>query len=172
LVYRYAACAGRRLNSPIILTHAEHNKADALSSVAVLVGIVLSWVGLGFLDPIIAVLEIVHILAISAALLRRGLFGLLDAAIDPRQIGRIRAIAHGVAGVAGVEGIRARHLGADLWIEMTVRIAATRRMADAGQVRSLVRAALLREIPHIGDVNIDVRPATPVAPTELVHLQT
>lgn len=171
LVYGYARCVGTSLNSPILITHAEHHKADAISSVAVLVSIVLSWVGLGLLDPLVAGLEIVHIIGISYVLLRRGMHGLLDASVDPSQRARIIEIATRVPGVAGVHDVRARHIGASIWIELTVRVGPCRRMAEAGRIRAQVRAELMSGIDHIANVMIRVLPTAAPDGKALVPLR-
>ncbi len=169
MVWRYASCVGTRLNSPIILSHAEHNKADALSSLAVLVTIVLSWIGLGVLDPLVAIAEIVHVLAISVTLLRRGIDGLLDVSTGAGDLAKVAELARSSPGVLAVEDVRVRRLGSSLWIELAVRIEPQRSMADAGRIRAMIRAAILSRIEHVGNVMIEVRPAVMLAMPQLVQ---
>lgn len=158
MVWRYAHCVGSRLGSPIIVTHAEHNKVDAISSFAVLVSIGLSWLGLGTFDLVVAVGEIVHILWVSFVLLRRGVDGLLDASTDPRQLSIIARIARGVPGVVGVGEVRTRNLGSSIWVELTVEVAAKRRMHEVGRIRSLVRSEIGLRVTRVENVMIDIRP--------------
>ncbi len=169
MVWRYALCAGTRVGSPVILTHAEHNMADAISSMAVLVGIMLSWVGIGVLDPLIAAAEIVHILVISVTLLRRGMRGLLDAAVEPSNGASIAQIAGSVPGVVGVEHVRARNLGSSLWVELEVRVGSKRRMSEAGIIRALIRAEINARIDNVGNIMIDVLPAMVEEPEPAAH---
>lgn len=159
LVYRYARCAGQRLGSPVISSHAEHNKADAISSLAVLLTIVLSWVGLGVLDPIVAVAEVGHIIYVSVTLFRRGFDGLLDAATDPVAQGHVARAARRVPGVLGVERVRTRNIGAKVWIELSIRVAPRRRMAEVGAIRTLVRGEICASVERVANVMIEVIPA-------------
>lgn len=158
LVSRHASCVAARLGSPIIATHAEHNKVDAISSFAVLIGITLTWLGLGMVDQIVAIGEIFHILWVSYMLFQRGMHGLLDASTDPEQLRKIARIAGEVPGVVRVDDVRARSLGSSLWVELTVEVAARRRMHEVGRIRSLVRSELVSQLTRVANVMIDIRP--------------
>lgn len=172
MVWRYAHCAGTRVGSPVILTHAEHNMADAISSMAVLVGIMLSWIGLGVLDPLIAAAEIVHILIISVTLLRRGMNGLLDASVTPPNGVNIAQIAGSVPGVIGVEQVRARNLGSSMWVELKVRVGAKLRMSEAGTIRARIRSEINARIDNVGNVMVEVLPAVIEEPQPAVPSRT
>jgi cation diffusion facilitator family transporter len=158
LISRYAHSVGHWLNSPVILTNAEHHHADMLSSVAVLAAALLSWVGLGFIDPLIAALEVVHILHTSWRLWRGAMDGLLDAAVEGPQTGLISELAKGVAGVVAVDEVRLRSLGSSLWVELRLRVGPKRRMSDVGTIRELVRQEIVSKVANIGNVVIDVLP--------------
>jgi cation diffusion facilitator family transporter len=156
-ISRYAECAAHRLQSPLLHTHAEHNKFDAISSLAVLVSIVLSWVGLAMLDAIVALLEIVDVVFTSGSLLKRGVSGLLDA-VDPQLAAEITRIAHAVPGIRGVAPVRARHVGSYVWVELRVQVSPTCRMSEAGAIRARLRSEISARVQNVANVMVEILP--------------
>jgi len=159
-IWQYAKRVGKRLNSPVILTNAEHHHADLISSSAVLVAALLSWVGLGFADPVVAILEVGHILYTSWRLLHGALAGLLDASVDKSRLEHIAKLVAVVPGIVDVGNVRIRSLGSSLWIDMQVRVGATRRMSEVAHLRELVRLEVLNNIDHVANIVIEVLPCT------------
>jgi cation diffusion facilitator family transporter len=76
--------AGRRFHSITLEADGRHLMTDVWTSLGVFVGVALVFAtGLYWLDPLVALAVAVHIVWTGAALVRRSVKGLLDAAISP-----------------------------------------------------------------------------------------
>ena len=77
----------------------------------------VGWYALKAGHPLVAVVEVGHILYVSANLFRRGFNGLLDAAPPASQTALIAGVARGVPGVMGVADVKSRNVGATVLVE-------------------------------------------------------
>lgn len=153
-IYRYNICAYRKINSPAILTHARHHRADAVSSVVVVLAIFGAKAGYHILDPLAAILEAVHLLLLSGEILHASSLGLLDRSPGRPQLEAIRDMAGRIAGADTVTGVQARQVGRGLWVDLHLRLREDLDMAEAQRISGRVRGALRRNLQNIDNVNV------------------
>jgi len=139
---RRGFCAARHLGSPALRTSAEHNRADAISSLATLIGVGGAAVGLHLLDPIVAVFETLHIIWLSGSLLGHALRGLMDASLPAEKVAAISGACSRLPGVEGVVNLRSRQAGPQSWIDMEVAVASDISVQEAHAVTGHVRQAI------------------------------
>ena len=139
---RRGYCAAERLGSPVLRTSAEHNRADAISSLATIVGVGGAWIGLHMLDPLVAIFETIHIIWLSGSLLGHSLRGLMDASLPLTQIERINAACRVVPGVVDVTSLRSRQSGPQAWVDMEVAVRSDISVLEAHQITGAVRQAV------------------------------
>jgi cation diffusion facilitator family transporter len=142
---RRGFCVAKNLDSPALHTSAEHNRADALSSAAVLVGLGGAAMGLPVLDRLVAVFEALDIMRLAGALLGQSLQGLMDAALPSRTLEVLRRASLQVPGVLEVGAIRSRRSGSVAWVDIVVEVAPGQTVEQAHQVTRRVHA-LVREV--------------------------
>jgi cation diffusion facilitator family transporter len=139
---RRGFCAARHLGSPALRTSAEHNRADAISSVATLIGVGGAALGLHLLDPIVAVFETLHIIWLSGSLLGHALRGLMDASLPPEKVAAISGACSRLPGVEGVVNLRTRQAGPQSWVDMEVAVAAGISVQEAHAVTRQVQGTI------------------------------
>lgn len=119
----YLHCVGDKLQSPSMLASARHNHSDAISSIMVAVAVLgARFLGLVFLDPLVALIESVCLMGMSSDMLKESLKGLFDSALPAKTVEQIESIARIVPGVRKVSKVVARHLGQGLSVDMTIKI--------------------------------------------------
>lgn len=150
----YGFCAGKRLNSPAMIANANENKADMISSMAVVVGIAGAHFGYMFADPLAAIVVALLIIRMSATLLIEAIAGLMDRSVDKKALQRITQVALNEKGVTGVSLIKGRKLGGKAWIEIELLIDPGYSVSQANAICYEVRVAILRKALHIEDVSI------------------
>jgi cation diffusion facilitator family transporter len=146
---RRGFCAAKRTESPVMHTAAEHNRADAISSLAVMIGLGGATLGLHFLDPIIAIFEAVHIVWLAGALFGQSLRGLMDAALPPAAEARIARACRKVPGVTDVVGLRTRQVGAYAWVDAEVQVADGTGVDRASEICRDVQRAIRAALPQL-----------------------
>ncbi|MCP4678536.1 MAG: cation transporter [Deltaproteobacteria bacterium] len=148
---RKGYCAARHHNNSLALhTSAEHNRADALSSLAVLVGVGGATLGFHVLDQIVAIFETVHICWLSGTLFGKSIKGLMDAALPPEELERIDKACRRVPGVIDLISLRSRAMGTTAWVDATVTVSAELTVEQAHEIveklRAEIREVMNREI--------------------------
>ncbi|MFC1715162.1 cation diffusion facilitator family transporter [Candidatus Poribacteria bacterium] len=158
LMYRNAVCAGKHLNSPTIMAHAHHSRADVISSGAVFLGVLGENLGIRYLDSLVAIIEIIHMAAVSVEILQDGLKGLMDVSIESEKLDEIRDTVSVLPGVEKITQIRAHRVGQKIWIHLEIQVHPDRSIADGYNIAEQVRHSLMKRIRHIGDVMVRLAP--------------
>lgn len=143
---RYAQCAARCSSSPVLHTSAAHNHADAVSSVAVMIGVGSALMGLHLLDPLVAVFETVHIMWLSGTLFGRSLGGLMDSALPREMVERVTTACLTVPGVREVVELRSRQAGSESWVDLIVGVPAGTSVREASAICEAAKKAILEEM--------------------------
>ena len=150
---------GRRLRSPALLADARHLMADVVTSVGVLVGVgAVALTGLLWLDPLIAALTAVNILWSGWYLMRESVGGLMDEAVEPDLLARIRgAVSASAEGAIEAHDLRTRHAGRLTFIEFHLVVPGSLSVDDAHVICDRIEAALKAEIEG-ATITIHVEP--------------
>ena len=123
MLARRGFCVAEKLDSPALRTSAEHNRADAISSFAVLIGVGGATLGLHALDRFVALFEALHVVALSGALLAKALKGLMDTALPSADLELVDRACRRVPGVTGLAFARSRRAGSEVWLTLGVVVA-------------------------------------------------
>ncbi len=142
-----------------------HHRADAITSVAALIGVTIAIWGPGwFGSPRLVIADEVAALCASGVivytamrLLHGPLHELLDAA-PPDFIERVRAAAATVEGVRHVEKVFARKGGAQYHVDMHVHVDPGLTIREAHIISGKVRSHLRGTIAEVRDVLVHVEP--------------
>lgn len=139
---------GRALRSPALLADARHLRADVVSSAGVLLGVGLAALtGLWWLDPLLAAATALNILWSGARLLRESVGGLMDEAVSPEVLARIRAVvARDAEGAIEAHDIRSRHAGRFTFVEFHLVVPGEMRVAEAHAICDRIEAGLKAEL--------------------------
>ncbi len=160
LVSAYLYRRSRALGSPALEGDAAHLRTDALTSVAVLVGLLLVEVtGVAAFDSIAAILVAAAIVATGVRLALRSGRVLMDEALPAGELDRIeRAIAAArPPQMAGYHKLRARRAGSRRHIDLHVQFRAGTSLERAHRLAHELRDAIGDELPN-ADVLIHVEP--------------
>jgi len=150
---------GKREKSLSLEADGRHLMTDVLSTVAVLVGVLLAVVtGYDRLDAILAAFVAVTILWSGWQLIRESVGGLMDAAVEPETLHRIRDIIAGSAdGAIEAHDIRTRQAGRVTFIDFHLVVPAQMSVVDAHAICDAIEAKL-REAVTEAQITIHVEP--------------
>ncbi|MFC7553033.1 cation diffusion facilitator family transporter [Pseudoroseomonas wenyumeiae] len=139
---------GRRLRSPALLADARHLFADVVTSVGVVVGVAaVAATGILWLDPLLAALTAVNILFSGWQLLRESVGGLMDEAVEPALLNRIRALMSQEAqGALEMHDLRTRHAGRTTFVEFHMVVPGDMTVSHAHEICDRIEAALKAEL--------------------------
>lgn len=148
------------LDSPALEGDAAHLRADALTSIAVLVGLLLVEItGIAAFDSIAALVVACAIVATGVRLALRSGRVLMDEAPPEQELDRIeRAIAAArPPEMAGYHKLRARRAGSRRHVDLHVQFRSGTSLEEAHRLAHELRDAITAELPN-ADVLIHVEP--------------
>lgn len=158
VVSRLTLCAAERLNSPALNAISSDNRSDAYSSIPVAIAVLGAGLGFPQLDPLGAVFVGLLIARIALGLIRQNYNGLMDAALPKAQVHTIFEIVKGLPEVRGIGYLKTRLMGKDVWVDLQVLVDGKKTIAEADRVCSEIRAALMRQISIISNVQVTLKP--------------
>jgi cation diffusion facilitator family transporter len=158
----FLRCVGDKLHSPSMLANARHNHSDAISSIMVAIAVLgAHYGGMTFLDPLVALIEAVCLMGMSAEMLNDSLKGLFDSAVHPETVSRVESLARLVPGVRKVSRVVARHLGQGIWIDMTIKIDPEQSHQDGYIIGQHVKESIQASLGKNTNVNVIIEPYLP-----------
>ena len=148
---------GREIGSAALVADGQHARSDGFTSLAVLLGALGVLAGFPLADPLVGLLITVAILFIvkdtAGAMWRR----VMDA-VDPALIETIEHSAHAVAGVEGVDAVRARWLGHQLEAELRITVDEELPTRESHRLAEEVRHQLYHALPRLRTITVHVDP--------------
>ncbi|GAA4759103.1 cation diffusion facilitator family transporter [Citricoccus nitrophenolicus] len=156
-VAQYRIRVGRRIGSAALIAEGQHARTDALTSLAVVSGVVGAWLGAPQVDAVagLAIAAVVVLVLIRS--MKTVLNRLMDG-VDESVTARIGSVAERVAGVHAVEGVRARWSGHRLEAELGITIDGGQTVTAGHLVAETLQRELLGSVPHLDRVAVRLLP--------------
>jgi len=153
----YETKAGNRLDSKILLADAAHTRTDLFVTGSVIASMIGVWLGLGWLDIVLASFVVILILKASVGILRDSVTSLADAVmVNPDQV---RNIALGVKGVRYVHNIRSRGSHDSVFVDLHVKVDPLMSTSQAHAIASEVEDQICSQSSRIVDAIVHIEPA-------------
>lgn len=148
---------GRQIGSDAMIADGQHARVDGLTSLAVLIAVFGTWIGLPILDPIVGIVIAIAIVGITWNAIKAVWYRLMDA-VDPDIITRMEHFASEVDGVEQVVSLRAHWVGHRLYAEMTVVVKENLSLVEGHTIAENVKKVLHQAVPHLDEMSVHVDP--------------
>ena len=158
LMYVSNYCAGTQLCSPAMLADANESKADSITSVAVLLGLIGAKLGYPNADTIAAVIVSLFIFNMSVEMFLQGINGLIDISADPDVTDEIVATSLKVDGVAGIKSIKSRKMGQKIWVDLEIAVSQKISVLEVHGIAEKVREAIMNKVDGISGISVATYP--------------
>lgn len=156
VVVRVEGTIARDVASLAVRADARDSLADALSSVAVIVGVVGARMGAPRLDGA-AGLAIAGLIIVTAVQIGgEASHELLEHNLDPAVLERVREAAGLVPGVDAVYGVTGRRHGSDVLVELSIRVDPHTTVEHGATIAEAVRQAVHNRVSEVGSVLIEL----------------
>jgi cation diffusion facilitator family transporter len=159
LIYKFAHCGAKELNSPALRSHAEHNKIDVASSLLVAIGVMATRIGLHWADPVIAIFEAVHVVHGSWVIFWDGFKGLMDTSVPGEYIDDICERIYEIGEVKKVANIKARQSGQKFYLDVSVTVDPKMSVLESKNLVQRIRRHLKESDRYIGSILVQVIPS-------------
>ncbi len=160
-LYRYTILIGRRLKSQLIVANAWHHRSDALSSIAVLLGvggtlIKPSW---HILDACAALIVSFFIIKVGLDILWKTLREFTDTAPRPEILEKLMQLSRAVEGVMDAHDLRVRTSGGFYQAEIHIVVDGQLTVVEGHRIAKTVERCLEQEMDALDRVIVHVDPA-------------
>ena len=157
LVAIYRIRTGRRIGSAALIAEGQHARADGLTSIAVVIGVIGVWLGFPQADAVIGFVIAAAILWILVQSVRTTTRRLMDG-VDAGTVEKIEATLTGVAGVLSVDRVRARWSGHRLEADANIGVDSRLSTIDAHAIAETAEHEVMHAVAHVENVVIHVNP--------------
>ncbi len=160
VLYQYTVRTGRRIRSRLVIANAWHHRSDALSSVAVLLGVAGALVNPSWhiLDSFAAMLVSFFIIKVGLDIIGESLRELTDTAPRAEILDKIEKCTRSVEGVIDTHDLRVRTSGGAVQMETHIVVDGNLSVARGHRIAKEVENCLAREIDNFGRVIVHVDP--------------
>lgn len=155
---RYTFTVAREARSPSLKANAWDHRSDAISSVAVLVGVTAAFLGARILDPVFALGMAVIIGAIGIKIGRENIDNLIGTVPDPEMASKIRKLVEVAPEVKSVHKIRLHYFGSYAEVDMHVIMNPSMSIEKSHAITDLLMEKVKEGFPEIAFVNVHVEP--------------
>lgn len=161
-LYHYTVRAGRRMKSQLVVANAWHHRSDALSSIAVLVGVTLAQIKPSWriFDAFAALLVSFFIIKVGLEILASTYRELSDAAPKKETLDKIRACARSVDGVLDMHDLKVRTSGGQHQVEIHIVIDALLTVKEGHNIAKNVELCLVKDIEDVGRAIVHMDPSS------------
>ena len=144
---------GREIGSAALIADGYHARTDGLTSLAVVLGALGVWMGFPLADPIIGLLITLAIFGIvwqsSKAVFTRMLDG-----VEPGLVDEIHHVAGHFPRALKVVEAKARWLGHELLVDVTIAVDDTLPLSGANEIAALFKHELFEHLPALKVANV------------------
>ncbi|MFY9396944.1 MAG: cation diffusion facilitator family transporter [Desulfomonilia bacterium] len=160
VLYRYTVSVGRRIRSQAVIANAWHHRSDALSSVAVLVGVTGAqlrpeW---HILDAYAALLVAFFIVKVGGDVLWKAIKEFADTAPGPEVLDKIRGCVLEVQGVRGIHDLKVRSTGGILEVQIHLEVDRALTIEEGHLIINEARSCLRDEVSEVGEITVHLDP--------------
>jgi cation diffusion facilitator family transporter len=160
-LYRYTVMIGRRIKSQLIVANAWHHRSDALSSVAVLLGVAGTLINPSWhiLDAYAALIVSFFIVKVGLDILRKTLREFTDTAPRPEIMEKLMQLSRAVDGVMDAHDLRVRTSGGFYQAEIHIVVDGQLTVTEGHRIAKTVERSLAEEMEELDRVIVHVDPA-------------
>ncbi len=160
-IFQYTMRVARRLNSNLLRANAWHSRSDAISSVAVLIGILAAQQGYIWMDTVAGAFVALIIAKVGWELCTDSLKELVDTSIPAKRRAQIEESILQIAGVNGIPGLRTRLSGGKVILDLCILVDPRISVSEGHQIAELVSRTLTGNFSDVSDVLVHVDPLPP-----------
>ena len=157
-VSEYIIDLGKQIKSPAIVADGKHQKTDIFSSIAILVGVVVSNMGYPILDPIIALIIGGLILKTAYEITKENIDNIMGRVPSEEFIRKIKKVAEEAPEAENAHNIKVDYLGAYATVALHIELDGSMTLDESHEIVHKVQNNILNEIPEVKYVMVHACP--------------
>lgn len=169
-VYHYTMRVAKKLNSSLLRANAWHSRSDAISSVAVLIGIIGARQGYPWMDTVAGMFVALIIAKIGWELCADSLTELVDTAVPKQRREQFESCILSIDGIRGITELRSRTTGGKIILEARLLVNSYISVSEGHQLGELVNKSIISQFGDVSEVLIHIDPVQHETTEDESHL--
>jgi cation diffusion facilitator family transporter len=161
LLYRLTKRVAVECHSSMLYANAWHQRSDALSSVAVIVGVVALRFGFGYGDQIAAIGVGLMIILVGARIMGDCLSELAERALDEDTIEHVKSIINADSSIRQWHKLRSRAVGREIFLDLHILVDPALNVASAHEISANLEKALADQLTRPVNITVHIEPDLP-----------
>ena len=145
----YIINIGKQINSPAIIADGKHQKTDIFSSVAILVGVVVSNMGFPILDPIIGLVIGLLIIKTGYEIAKENIDNIMGKVPSEDLVKKVEYIANKSAKTNTAHDVKIDYLGSYAIVTLHIELDGNMRLNESHKIAHKVQENIVKEVPII-----------------------
>ncbi len=158
LMYRYAFKVGKEINSQALIADAWHNRSDAFSSIAAVIGIAGALLGYPIMDPLAGIVVAILIFKTGITIYIDAIKVLMDTAPPKEIIDKIQKSAKKSPGVIEIHDIKVRQYGPKYFVDLKICVDPYITVEEGHRISGQAKQHIIQSDLDILDVLVHVNP--------------
>ena len=160
IISEYIIRLGKQINSPAIVADGKHQKTDIFSSIAILVGVIVSNLGYPILDPIIGLVIGFLILKTAYGIGKENIDNIMGRIPSQEFVNEIKKVANESSEYAkNAHDIKVDYLGSYATVTLHIEMDKNMTLNDSHKIVHVVQNNIIEKIPDIKYVTVNACPA-------------
>lgn len=165
-IFHYTRKAGEQIGSKMLVANAWHSRSDALSSVAVLVGMGGIYIGWPWADKVASVIVAILIGKIAIEMILENIAELVDTAPDKTILEQIKQTVNELPNVMQPHDLRARSMAGKIYLDMHIQVPSYISVSEGHYLSDTVIHKIKSQNKLVEDVLIHIDPDGALQPTD------
>ena len=157
-ISEYIINIGKAIKSPAIVADGKHQKTDIFSSVAVLVGVIVSNMNYPILDPLVGLIIGFLILKTAYEIGKENIDNIMGKVPSEEFIEKIRSAANNTPNVQNAHDIKVDYFGSYATVSLHVEMDGNLSLNETHSIVHEVQNNILKDVPEIKFVTVHACP--------------
>ena len=160
-LYRITKRTAVKSHSPALYANAWHQRSDALSSVAVVVGFIALRFGYVYGDHIAAIAVGLMIILVAAQIIGRAISEFTERAVDSETVKQIEQIINANPAIRQWHKLRTRTVAREVFLDLHILVDADLNVAAAHEIAEGLETAMHKQITRPVNITVHIEPDLP-----------
>ncbi len=161
IIYRITKAAALKYHCPAALANAWHDRAEALSSVAVIIGVISQKIGFDYGDQVAAIVIGIMVSFVAAGIIKDCLAELTEQAVDQATIEHIKGIVKANGQVRQWHHLRTRAVGREIFLDLHILVDPALSISAAHDISERLETDIRSQLTRPVNIIIHVEPDVP-----------
>jgi len=155
LMAEYSILIGKKIKSDILVADAWHHRSDAISSVAVGIGIIGTTYGYPILDPIFGIIVSFIIIYVGIEIIKSSANVLMGHAPDEALVQDVKKLVTTIKGVRGINKVKIHDYGVTKVVSLRVNVENNLRLDDAHEIADRIEKKIRNKMNYTTIVHLE-----------------